>query len=407
MLTINPERLLANLHRVADFGRYKSGVNRPTFSPQDVAARDWLVERMTEAGLDARIDGVGNVFGKSRATGRKLLVGSHSESQVNAGWLDGILGVIYGLEVAYAIAESPHAAQIGVDVGAWSDEECHYLQFLGSRSFCDDLDEAEIAAAKNKDDGTPLPEALQRAGYLGRPREIMDPSRYVGYLEAHIEQGDYLDNAGLQVGIVTSLVGLWQYRLRFSGEQNHAGTTRMATRKDAGAALVKLIGEINRTFPEISGPRSVWTVGSIELDPGAPSIVPGGGVMMFQFRDEALEQLQKFEAQLYSLVEQSNTHSPCPCVVEVVDRAMPKRMADSFQNELEAAAEQWSPGRHVRLPSMAAHDAQIMAKRLPAGMLFVPSINGISHHWLENTAEEDIVAGCRVFASGIGSILLR
>jgi N-carbamoyl-L-amino-acid hydrolase len=407
MIDITPERLLANLHRVADFGRYKTGVNRPTFSPQDVESRQWLAERLSEARLDTVIDGVGNVLGKTRAPGRKLLVGSHSESQVEAGWLDGILGVIFGLEVACSIAESPHASEVGIDVGAWADEECHYLQFLGSRSFCDDLDEVEIAAAVNKDDGTPLPEALRRAGYLGRPRELMDPSRYAGYFEAHIEQGDYLDSTGLQIGVVTGLVGLWQYRLRFAGQQNHAGTTRMAIRKDACLALVRLAAEIDRQFRDATGPRSVWTVGSIHLDPGAPSIVPGGGTMMFQFRDEDVDQLQRFDALLRSLVAKNNADGPCPCEIEVVDQAMPMRMDEGFQQALEDAARKWSPGRHVRMPSGAAHDAQIMAKRLPAAMLFVPSIGGISHHWTENTAEDDIVAGCRVFAEAIGTVLLK
>lgn len=405
MIEINSERLLGNLRRVGEFGRYKTGVNRPTFSPQDVESREWLAQQMRHAGLDPVIDGVGNVIGKTKAPGKKMLLGSHSESQVNAGWLDGIMGVIYGLEVAYALKENPQFAEVGIDVGAWADEECHYLQFLGSRSFCNDLDEAEIDAAKNKDDGTPLREAIKQAGYAGRPREIMQPERYIGYLEAHIEQGDYLDSNGLQIGVVTGLVGLWQYRLHFGGQQNHAGATRMATRKDAGAALVKLTGEIDAAFRQETGPRSVWTVGRIDLDPGAPSIIPGDAKMMFQFRDEELSQLEKFEGILQRLVEKSNFTGPCSCRLQVVDKAMPKKMDVSFQEALEHAASIRAPGRYVRMPSGAAHDAQVMATRIPAGMLFVPSINGVSHHWTEDTHEEDIVAGCRVFADAVASLL--
>ena len=159
MVEINAKRLLSDLHRVAEFGRYKTGVHQPTFSPQDMAARCWLMERMQEAGLDASIDGIGNVLGKARIGGPKLLTGSHSESQNYAGWLDGILGVVYGIETARSLRETGTRADIGVDVGAWADEETHYLQFLGSRSFIDDLAEEEVDRAVNKDDGTPLARA--------------------------------------------------------------------------------------------------------------------------------------------------------------------------------------------------------------------------------------------------------
>ena len=281
----------------------------------------------------------------------------------------------------------------------------HYLQFLGSRSFCDTLDEAEIDKARNKDTGEPLRDALRRVGLEGRPREHMEPSRYVGYLEAHIEQGDYLDATGLSVGIVASIIGLWQYRIRFFGEQNHAGTTRMAVRKDAGVALTRLVGLIADRFPEVAGERSVWTTGRINLDPGAPSIIPGGASMLFQFRDEDRGQLDRFERTLEELVARIDAEGPCRCELEVVDKAMPKTMALAFQGALEEAAERHGPGRHVRMPSGAAHDAQIMAGRIPAGMLFVPSIGGISHHFTENTAEDDIVLGCRVFATAAETIL--
>jgi beta-ureidopropionase / N-carbamoyl-L-amino-acid hydrolase len=404
MIEINAERLLGDLRRVADFGRYKTGVHRPTFSPQDIAARHWLVERMSEARLDASIDGVGNVLGRTRTVGPKLLTGSHSETQNHAGWLDGILGVIYGVETARALSEA--GADFGVDVGAWADEENHFLQFLGSRSFIDDLAEDEIDRAVDKDDSTPLREALRRCGLDGRKREHLDPSRYVGYLEAHIEQGDYLDHAGLQIGVVTSIVGLWQYRLTFFGEQNHAGTTGMLRRKDAGAALVRLAAMLESRFRECARERSVWTVGRIELVPGAPSIIPGRATMLFQFRDDEVAQLELFERTMREAIDEVNRSGPCRCELTIIDRAIPKRMDPRFLDALEAAAGGRAPGKYMRMPSGAMHDAQIMAKRMPAAMLFVPSIGGISHHYSENTKDEDIVAGCRVFADAT-AILLR
>jgi N-carbamoyl-L-amino-acid hydrolase len=201
MVSINSERLMNDLRRVAEFGSYKTGVHRPTFSPQDIEARNWLSQSMRDANLDASIDGVGNVVGKCETKGPVLLVGSHAESECYAGWLDGILGVVYAIELARAFHESSDCSGFGIDVGVWADEECHFLQFLGSRSFVGDLDEREIDAAFSKNDGTSLRDALRIAGYAGRAREKIDPTRYVGYLEAHIEQGDYLDGAGLPLPI--------------------------------------------------------------------------------------------------------------------------------------------------------------------------------------------------------------
>lgn len=396
MVEINGERLIQSLREVAKFGAFKSGVHRPTYSEQDMKARRWLMDKMRVAGLQASMDGVGNVIGKSNRPGSALLVGSHSESQNQAGWLDGILGVMYGLELAQSIEEQN--LDLAVDVGAWADEECHYLQFLGSRSYCGDLREEEIDAACNKDSGEPLRDALKRVGLLDRPRQKIDTARYVGYLEAHIEQGEYMDSQQLAIGIVTSIVGLWQYRISFEGQQDHAGATRMAIRRDAGAALVRLATRIEERFKEVAAERSVWTIGRIILEPGAPSIIPGGAEMLFQFRDENLDQLNLFERELIALVGQADREGPCGCKLHTVDLALPKKMSAGMQQDLEDAAKVHTPDKHVRMPSGAAHDAQIFAQVLPAAMLFVPSIGGVSHHYTEDTKEEDIIAGCRVFA---------
>jgi N-carbamoyl-L-amino-acid hydrolase len=390
---------------LAEFGRYKTGVHRPTYSPEDVAARQWIAERMAAAGLEPAIDGIGNVIGRSPGAGPRLLIGSHSESQNHAGWLDGALGVIYGLEAARAVSEDPACAGLAVDVVSFADEEGHYGSFLGSRSFCGLLDEAEIDGLVNRYDGTPLRTALEQAGYAGRPREQIDPARYLGFLEAHIEQGDYLESAGVHVGIVTSIVAIWQYRIELEGEQNHAGTTRMATRKDAGLALVRLAAAIDRRFPEVAGERTVWTTGRITLEPGAPSIIPGRAEMLFQFRDADPDRLTLLERALEELVAEADASGPCRCRLEAISRSVSKLMDSRFQDALEQAAERHAPGRHMRMPSAAGHDAQILARRVPAGMLFVPSIGGISHHWREDTSEEDIVLGCQVMATAAAAIL--
>ena len=404
MPRINGERLLTDLHRLAEFGAYKSGVHRPTFSPQDVEARRWVVGRFSEAGLDAWIDGIGNIFGRPRAAGRKLLIGSHTESQNHAGWLDGALGVIYGLEVARAFRDDPRTMDLPVEVASWADEEGHFGFFLGSRSFIGDVTDEEIDKARDQNGGMPLREALAAAGLAERKRETIRPSDYIGYLEAHIEQGDTLDEAGLRLGVVTGIVGIRQYRVVFTGEANHAGTTRMAKRKDAGVALVKLSATIADRFPQVSGPRSVWTTGAIRLEPGQPSIVPGRAEMTFQVRDIEPAQLQRFEDLLIALVAEANSAGPCAVTMETLWTVSPVLMSQAFQDALSRAAQKHAPGGFIAMPSGAGHDAQILARKLPAAMLFVPSIKGVSHHWSEDTSEADIVLGCQTFADAAEEI---
>ena len=405
MPQIDGQRLLADLRRLAEFGRYRTGVHRPTYSPQDVEARRWFVERLREAGLTAETDGIGNIMSTSPAKGPKLLIGSHLESQPYAGWLDGAMGVVYGLEVARAFRDDPACRDLGIEVAVFADEEGHFGSFLGSRSFIGELPEHEVAQAVNDATGQTLPDALAGAGYAGRPRYILEPGRHAGFIEAHIEQGDTLESTGKRIGVVTSIVGIWTYAITFEGQQNHAGTTRMAARRDAGVALTELCHAIARRFPEVAGPLSVWTTGRILLEPGAASIIPGRAEMTFQFRDADPERLRVLEQALEDLVARSDAAGPCRASLRALSRSTPNVMAAPIQAALEQAAEHHAPGSAMRLPSGAGHDAQYLARRLPSGMLFVPSIGGISHHWTENTADDDLVLGCQVLATAAEALL--
>jgi len=405
MPTINSERLLSDLRRIADFGRYQTGVHRPHLSPQDVESRHWLASRMTEAGLEPVIDGVGSVIGRSLKTGPRLLVGSHTDTQPRGGWLDGVMGVIYGLEVARAFAEDPGTAQFAVDVASWADEEGHWGGMLGSKSFIGRLTEEDIDKARHREDGTAMREALRVAGLEGKPREQMEEGRYRAYLEAHIEQGGVLEAAGKRIGVVTAIVGIYLFRLTFNGVQNHAGTTPMPIRKDAGVAMMRVYNHIMQKFPTVSGPRSVWTVGKLSLEPGAPAIIPGRAEMLLQFRDADQAALQRFEAALLEIVAAHNRLGPCAIQCENLSRTKPTIMDERLLEALDAAAETYAKGSHMRMPSGAGHDAQIIGLRLPAAMMFVPSIGGISHHFSENTADDDIALGCQVFADAAARIL--
>lgn len=405
MPTANADRVVANLRQLAEFGKFKTGVHRPSLTPQHVQSLNWLKGELEALGHRTVIDGIGNVFGFSQAKGRKLLSGSHLESQNHAGWLDGPLGVVYALEAARAIKADPAFADCGVDVGAWCDEEGHFGFFMGSRSACGELTEADVDQAADKTDGRKMRDALAQAGLAGRERVVVDPKQYVGYLEAHIEQGDWLVSTKQKIGVVTSIVGIRQFRVTFEGAQNHAGTTRMAIRKDAGVALARFAVAINDRLPSVAGPRSVWTAGRITLDPGQLSIIPGGGEMMLQMRDADDAVLDRMQKTLSDLVVEANEKGPCRVQAEMIRRSIPAVMAEPFQAALDAAAEALAPGKHERIPSGAGHDAQVFAKHMPSGMMFVPSIGGISHHWSENTSDADIGLGAQVFVDAVARLL--
>jgi len=397
-------RVLADLNALRGIGAYKTGVHKPTFSEPHMRSLQWLAARLPDAGLTATIDGIGNVFGTSKTAGRKLLAGSHLESQNFAGWLDGPLGVVYALEAARVI--NPDSDTSGtVEVAAWCDEEGHFGHFLGSRSYVGDMTEAEIDAARDRSSGRPLRDALRDAGLAGRVRVTAEPGRHIGYIEAHIEQGETLESNGLAIGVVTSIVGIWQYRISFVGEQNHAGTTRMSVRKDAGLALARLCVAIDNRFPAVCGPLTVWTTGRITLDPGAPSIIPGRADMLFQIRDDDPAVIDRLESVLRSLADEVAARGRCGVTVERLRTGAPAMMALEFQQGIEAASAAFAGGRSVRMPSGAGHDAQVLATIVPAGMLFVPSIGGVSHHWSENTSEADIVTGAHVFVDACRRLL--
>ncbi|WP_028346218.1 Zn-dependent hydrolase [Bradyrhizobium murdochi] len=403
---VDGDRVLADLNALRAIGAYKTGVHKPTFSEPHLRSLAWLVQRLPQAGLTGEIDGIGNVLGTSTKSGPKLLAGSHLESQNHAGWLDGPLGVIYALEAARVINPDPNI-EGAVEVASWCDEEGHFGHFLGSRSYVGGVTEADIDAARDRNNDRSMRDALRDAGLADRARARCEQGRHIGYLEAHIEQGETLESSGLKIGIVTSIVGIWQYRITFTGEQNHAGTTRMAIRRDAGLALARFCVAIDDRFPAACGPRTVWTTGRITLDPGAPSIIPGAAEMLFQIRDDDPAVIARLEELLHSMAAEVNAQGRCAVAVERIRTGTPARMDGSFQQAIEAASAAFADGKSLRMPSGAGHDAQILSTVMPAGMLFVPSIGGISHHWTENTADADIVTGAEVFVDACRRLLAQ
>lgn len=406
MPEINRQRLLDDLRKLRSFGAHGNGVVRTAFSDVDLESRDWLRRKFDEAGLNARIDAVGNVIGISRNSGPAVLLGSHSDTQPEGGWLDGAYGVISALEVARAFAEDESANNHAVDVASWMDEEGTFLGCLGSMSFCGVLDNEMLQKAMS-DDGRILTDVLVQTGLSSNTPEIVQPDRQIAYLEAHIEQGPVLDTSGEKIGVVTGIVGIREITMLFSGEQNHAGTTPMHLRRDAAASLIAVAAEINRRLPEAASDVSVWTIGSITLGTQSSSIIPGRAAMRLQIRDPDVAVLDRLQALATEIAEGHDGQNGVRVERRPGEEMTPAKMDETLQACLAAAAEVHAPGLWRRMPSGAVHDAQILANRVPSGMLFVPSIKGVSHSFSEDTDEDDLVLGCQVLSDAAMNVLLE
>lgn len=398
MLPVNADRFLADLHTLRSFGAagVGKGVVRPAYSDADIAAREWLVGRMCEAGLSVHVDPVGSVFGL--AEGASLLMGSHSDSQPEGGWLDGALGVIAALEVARASVEAEGPP---VSVVSFQDEEGRFGVTTGSAVWSGNLS-LEKADGLTDRDGVSFAEA--RAVMPGRSDGFVDPARFTGFLEMHIEQGPVLDREGEAIGVVDAIVGIRDMKITLEGEQNHAGTTPMQGRRDAFQALSRFNALIAKRFANVVTPSTVWTIGHVTLHPNASSIVPGKVTFSMQWRDGDADRLGRMEAIIREAAEEVAVSGGFDLRFGPMLGLEPVEMDARLRGALEQAAETDVPGRWRKMPSGALHDATNVSKLMPVAMLFVPSIGGISHAFGEDTAEADLVTGLRVLASAVEAL---
>lgn len=406
MPEINPTRLLDRLDTLRTFGATGTGVVRQSLGDIDMQSRQWLSEQFSGAGMTAEIDGVGTLFARSPNPGPGVLIGSHTDTQPTGGWLDGALGVIYGLEIAETLLADADSSQLSVDVASWIDEEGTYFGCLGSKSFCAQITDQHLDDACSVS-GDPLRQALIRQGLDKRPRLQHSDFNHLAYIEAHIEQGPYLESTSNRIGVVTDIVGSRNILIQFDGQQNHAGTTPMSLRRDALRALFNFANRINSDFPKLIGPRTVWTIGRVEIEPNAPSIIPGKATMHLQFRDPDEQTLNRLQSEIMAWVTAASKDSVSVTAVPRKDQAVGVAMDTVLMRHLCESAEQHARDQWLKMPSGAIHDAQVLASRMPASMLFIPSIDGISHAFEEDSRREDIVLGCQVMADAVQNYLLE
>ncbi len=398
MIPVQPQRFLDDLHALRAFGAsgVGKGVVRPAFCDADIAARDWLAGRMQQAGLLPVFDPVGSLFGL--AEGPSLLLGSHSDSQPEGGWLDGALGVVAALEVARAAREAGGPA---VSVVSFQDEEGRFGVTTGSAVWGGNLT-LEKADALLDRDGMTFCDA--RARMQGRAGPVVDPARFSGFVEMHIEQGPTLDTSGDRIGVVEAIVGIRDMKITLSGQQNHAGTTPMALRRDAFQGVSAFNTRINDRFRNVVTPSTVWTIGHLSLHPNASSIVPGRATFSMQWRDGSVERLAAMEAIIRETAAEVATEFGLSLDYGPMLGLDPVVMDPRLRRALEQAAEAEAPGKWRAMPSGALHDATNVARLMPVAMLFVPSIGGISHDFAEDTDEADLVCGLNVLARAVSAL---
>jgi N-carbamoyl-L-amino-acid hydrolase len=382
-LRIDLARLRQDIEALAAIGQDPAGgISRPAWSPAHEDGRTWLLGRLQEAGLAARVDAAGNVLGRlgDASPGTPVVMtGSHIDTVPRGGPLDGALGVLAGLECLRTVRAAGVRLVRPLEVAAFTDEEGRFYGFFGSRAMTGSLDQA-LAARLSDPTGLPLPEAMRRAGFdLGRASEARRPAGEIAaYVELHIEQGPWLEAEDLPIGVVEGIVGIRRFRLTFVGQPDHAGTTPMDRRRDAFFTAAEYATKSRDLIVRGGAGRAVTTIGVVDVRPGVPNIVPERAALLQELRDPDPVVLDRLATRTLQAARRVARARGAVLEVEHLMRAEPVRLSPRVQAEIEAAARELGlPTR--RMPSGAGHDAQVLAAVTDAGMLFVPSQGGRSH----------------------------
>lgn len=386
----------AELSRIGATG--DGGVSRPTFSDAHLAARKWFDDRATQAGLLVSVDSAGNhsAILRRRRQGPSpvLLLGSHLDSVPSGGRFDGAMGVLCSLEVVIAFKEAGADLPFTLEAIDFTDEEGTLMGLLGSQALAGTLTAEALQSPRGGRDA--LLSGLSRGGldekHLVAARR--DPSSLLGYLELHIEQGPYLERQHIDIGVGTRIVGSRSFRIVLQGEGGHAGTTPMEARHDAGVAASRIVLKA-REIVVRDFPGSVITVGDIRLEPGAFNVIPKTAQLALEFRSQDEEALLAIEAAVRTAIESEAKAEGVSAAITPVARWQPVQLDARLSDVIERVAHRLGLST-TRLASGAGHDAEELATVTPTGMIFVPSVAGISHDPREFTAWEDVVNGAKV-----------
>ena len=398
-LAVTLERLKSDLDAVSQFGGNEAGkgVTRPSFSDADMQARAWLVDRLSDLGMEARLDGAANVIGRwACAEGPAVMVGSHLDSVPMGGALDGALGVLAGLECVRTLMENGATPRSPIEIVATSEEEGRFGGMFGAQALCGLVTREWIEQARD-DKGESLALAMRRQGLDPEAalKARRDPRTLKAFLELHIEQGPVLETAGCPIGIVEGISGVFNWTCRFTGVANHAGTTPMDMRCDAFQGLARFASRLDRIIAEHGTTNSRLTIGKAEVKPGFPHTIPGevefsligrdmDEATMRALGDACLAELKRAaeECGLRSDRQEQSWLGPRRCHRDIIDAFAQEASRLKLDNMI--------------MPSGAGHDTQFMAQITRAGMIFIPSRGGVSHSPDEWSDWADIERGANL-----------
>ena len=390
------ERMEQRIKALSKFGANpEGGVSRVAFGTADIQGREYIKDLMRHAGLTVRVDTAGNIIGKREGIDPDLPVimfGSHIDSVPGGGNYDGDIGVIGAIEVVQLLHENGIKTRHPLEVVSFTDEEGG---LIGSRAMTTGLGPSALSVVSHS--GMTVAEGIRVVG--GDPDRLelalRSPDEFTAFIELHIEQGAFLYEEGIDIGVVEGIVGIRWWDVVIEGIANHAGTTPMNRRQDALLTAAELTLAVNRVATSLEG-QQVATVGRIRAEPGAPNVIPGRVVMSLEIRDlDAGKMQQVFDA---IMIEADNIAEArqTPIRFEEIDVASPPAPTDIRMRKIIAQSADDLGLRFKFMPSGAGHDAQDMTHITPTGMIFVPSVAGISHSPKEFTSPEDMANGANV-----------
>lgn len=399
--SIDAARLRNRLERLSYHGRngqtFADGVNRVAYSVPDLTARAWIIDEIKGMDVVPRIDAAGNILARFGGDPKQpaILFGSHIDSVPTGGNFDGDLGVMAAFEVIQAVQAAKRQLRRPIELVVWAHEEstAFGVGTAASRIVAGDLQAGDMDRVWN---GMKRRDAIKRIA--GNPDQIETAVRGKGtwhsYVELHIEQGGTLDNAKVPIGIVEGIVAIHRYDVVIEGQVNHAGTTPMNERHDAMVAASQLTLAVRDIASRRQG-RQVGTVGRIEIEPNSPNVIPGKATMSVEFRDLSEAVLKELGDAVKARAGEIAKETGTTINLTLASTNVPAMATSGIQAAIGRAAEQ-AGLKTMRLPSGAGHDAQQIAKIAPMGMIFVPSVGGISHSPKELTTWDDCARGADV-----------
>jgi N-carbamoyl-L-amino-acid hydrolase len=397
-MKINNRRFKSKFFNLAQIGATPNGgVHRPSFSEEHFQARNWFRTQTISSGFDFKIDGAGNHIARidcGVSGAPTLILGSHLDSVPDGGRYDGALGVVAALEVLLSIKDADLKLPIHLEAIDFTDEEGTFIGLLGSSAQGGKIRAADLTETRGRKDG--LVSGLTRSGLT--PETIIHaarkPSTLAGYLELHIEQGSKLIDTKADIGIVTSIVGIYSFIINFIGRADHAGTTSMFSRLDpsqgASAFTLACHSLVKKSFPEC-----VINIGNMDFFPGAFNIVPEKVAVSLEFRAPNSSLLSQLKSEIINVAKETSKLYNLGVEIENLGKHDPALMSQSIQDAISEASTVLGL-KSILLPSGAGHDAQSFADICPTGMIFIPSIKGASHSSREYTPWNDCENGANV-----------